>query len=148
MWWYNVLPTLLELSYTLPSYRTLNLVDPLVYAKSILRSHLKSMILYYPWWLHGLWRLELIWTRIPISVLNTTPKNILSSLCLKTYFFCDLRLVLKNLAQRLSWKSKFLLLLHLESDYSFLKPSPKAFWKSRFSFLFKCENILNIFGNT
>ena len=36
-------------------------------------------------------------------------------------------------------------LLHLESDYSFMKTSQKALCKSHFPFLFKCENILNLF---
>ena len=43
----------------------------------------------------------------------------ISSLCLKIYFFCHLRLVLKNVSQRLSWKSKFPLLLHLKKQLLF-----------------------------
>ncbi|WMV06712.1 hypothetical protein MTR67_000097 [Solanum verrucosum] len=33
-------------------------------------------------------------------------------------------------------------------DPASIVPLPKAFWKSQFPFLFKCENILNLFGNT
>uniref|UniRef100_A0A0V0HJ29 Putative ovule protein n=1 Tax=Solanum chacoense TaxID=4108 RepID=A0A0V0HJ29_SOLCH len=58
----------------------------------------------------------------------------------KTYFLCDLRLVLKN------YLGKFPLLLNYERIYFFLKTSPKALWKLRFSFLFKCANILNSLG--
>ena len=51
----------------------------------------------------------------PYIMLNTTHKNILSSYVLKTTSFYDLRLMLKNLSQRLSWKSQFPFLLHLKA---------------------------------
>ena len=68
-----------------------------------------------------LWRSEVSELMlVPNAVLNITPKKT-SSYVLKTYFLRDLRVVLKNLAKRLYWKSQFSFLLHLENFNSFLK---------------------------
>ena len=101
------------------------------------------MSLFYPWWLHGLWGLWVVWT-LPHIDSQYYSYNMILALMFKNILFsviwdnCS-----ETLAQRLSWKTRFPLLLHLESDYSFLKTSSKTLWKSQFQFLFKCENILN-----
>ena len=59
----------------------------------------------------------------------------------KPYYLYDLRLVLKNIAQRLSWKYQFPCLLYLESYYSFLKNQLEGSLEISLSLLFKCEDI-------
>ena len=105
------------------------------------------MTLFYPWWLHDLWGLWVMWS-LPHIASQYYSKNMVLDFVLKNILLSAIwDNCAKNIAQSLSWKSKFPPLFHLKSYYCFLKIRSKNLCKSRFPFFFKCENIF-LFGNT
>ena len=108
-------------------------MDPLVYVK---RVHLKSMTLFYPWWLHGLWGLWVVWTLPHIGAQYYSQRSYCIAIYISLlYFYIHLR-VICIFAYTQSWH-------HVLNNFSLYCTCFKLFYIEMSSVMCVCKDTYN-----